>query len=272
MQDKITRRTVIYSKLCIQLSMLAFIAMSATSCISYESLVSYNEGEVINHNDSHTILNPRKITIQEGDVLEIKVHSRDLLTSAPFNLIPIGTGAVINNPNLYQLNGYLVSAEGLIDFPILGPLYVKGLSIEEAKMSILKELDEYLVDPVVNIRYINFKVTVSGEVNLPQSFTIYDQRITLPEAITMAGDFTSYANRRSILIVRETNDKRKFARVNMASSKFFDSEFYYLQQNDLIYVEPLEGKQGAVRDNSTKILPFVSAGVSILALIISAAK
>lgn len=252
--------------------LLLLILVGLSSCISHESLVSYRNGDALPLDEKVAIANPRNIIIQRNDVLEIKVHSQDLLTAAPFNLIAPNGAGVMNSPELYQLNGYLVNEDGDIDFPVLGKLSLQGMTIKDAKFFLLGMLKEYLKDPVVNIRFLNFKVTISGEVNQPGSFTVYNERITLPEVVTMAGDFTPYANRAAILVVREENGKRTFADVDMSSSNFFVSDYYFLKQNDLVYVEPLQAKRGAVRNSSDKVLPFVSAVVSIAALLISAFK
>lgn len=248
------------------------ILISLQSCISHESLVSYKKDGPLPFGQPIPIHNNKIIVIQPSDVLDIKVHSQDMLTAAPFNLLPANTTSLINDPNLLQLNGYLVDQVGNIDFPVLGKINIKGLSVEEAKEKILGRLGAYLKEPVVNIRFLNFKVTVAGEVNRPGSFPIYNDRISLPEVLSMAGDLTPYANRDSILIVREFEGTRTYANVSLSSNKIFESDYYFLQQNDYIYIEPIEAKRGAVSDRSNKVLPFVSAVVSVAALLISAFK
>ena len=248
------------------------LLLGIQSCISHESLVNYRGGAPLPLNQPILIENPKNIKIQFNDVLDIKVHSQDIVTAAPFNLIPNDGNNNFNDPDLYQLKGYLVDETGNIDFPVLGKLQVSGLTKEETKVLLLEKLTEYLKTPVVNIRFLNFKITVSGEVNLPGAFQIYNERITLPEIITMAGDLTPYADRSNILLVREEDGNRIFTRVNMSTSNFFTSDYYFLKQNDFIYVEPIPAKSGAVRDNSNKVLPFVSAFVSIAALLISVFK
>ena len=255
-----------------KLLFLVGLVLSFQSCISHESLMNYHEGAPLPINQPMPITNPKDIRIQVNDVLDIKVHSQDILTAAPFNLIPTGRSSFVNDPNLYQLQGYLVDEFGHIDFPVLGNLAIGGLTKEETKGLILEKLKAYLKNPVVNIRFLNFKITVSGEINRPGAFQVYNERVTLSEIITTAGDLSDYADRTNILIVREVDGKRTFGRVDMSASNFFASEYYFLQQNDFIYVEPLEAKRGAVRDNSNKVLPFVSAFVSIAALLISAFK
>jgi polysaccharide export outer membrane protein len=256
----------------IQTLLLIFLLGSFSGCISHESLINYGDRNKLPLDEATPIINPRTIIIQPSDVLDIKVHSQDILTAAPFNLNPPGSNTVMANPELNELSGYLVDGDGYINFPVLGKISLLGMTIKEAKAYLLGKLEEYLKEPVINIRYLNFKVTVSGEINRPGSFTVYNERITLPEVITKAGDFTPYANRRSIFIIREENGKRIFAEIDMGTPDFFASQYYFLKQNDLVYVEPLEAKRGAVRDNSNKVLPFVSAFVSIAALLISVFK
>lgn len=248
------------------------VTLLLQSCISHESLLNYQAGNQLPINEPIPITNPKNIHIQINDVLDIKVHSQDLVTAAPFNLLPTSGNMNVNDPNLYQLQGYLVDENGAIDFPVLGKIMVMGKTKEEVKNLLVEQLKTYLKNPVVNIRFLNFKITVSGEVNRPGAFQVYNERITLSEIITMAGDLTDYANRTNILIVREIDGERTFGRIDMNASNFFVSNYYYLQQNDFIYIEPLPAKRGAVRDNSNKILPFVSAVVSIAALLISAFK
>ena len=254
------------------LLLLLVVLLGFQSCISHESLVSYRDGGQFKYNQPMSIHNQKTIKIQPNDVLDIKVHSQDILTAAPFNLMPASASSFISDPNILQLNGYLVDVDGFIDFPVLGRINIKGLSVGETKEKILNGLTEYLKTPVVNIRFLNFRVTVAGEVNRPGSFTVYNDRISLPEVLAMAGDLTPYANRDSILIVREAEGERTYASVNMSSNKLFESDYYFLQQNDYIYIEPIDAKRGAVSDTSNKVLPFVSAIVSVAALLISAFK
>jgi len=254
------------------LLLLLGVLLGFQSCISHESLVSFKDGGQFEFNQPMSIQNQNTIRIQPNDVLDIKVHSQDILTAAPFNLMPANASSIISDPNLLQLNGYLVDMNGFIDFPVLGRVNIKGLCVGEAKEKILNGLTEYLNTPVVNIRFLNFRVTVAGEVNRPGSFTVYNDRISLLEVLAMAGDLTPYANRDSILIVREYEGTRTYTSVNMSSNKLFESEYYFLQQNDYIYIEPIEAKRGAVADKSNKVLPFVSAVVAVAALLISAFK
>ncbi|MBK8501594.1 MAG: polysaccharide biosynthesis/export family protein [Saprospiraceae bacterium] len=189
-----------------------------------------------------------------------------------FNLGPIDYNWTFGNLESLQLNGYLVDPKGDIDFPILGSINLNGLTTVEAKESIAKLLTSYLRDPVVNIRFLNFKITVSGEVANPGTFTVVNERITLPEAISRAGDLTNYADRRNILIIREIDGVRTFNRINLQSSSIFDSDYYYLRQNDLVYIEPLKAKTGAIGDQTNETASFVVGSATLIAVIVSILK
>jgi len=243
------------------------------SCISYEKLVNFEkEGSGLPFDVPENITNAEELTIQANDVLSIIIYGQDQATAAPFNISTSADLSQQNDPNLYQLQGYLVNQNGEIDFPILGKLNVKGMTKENIKALLIGKIKKYLKNPVVNVRLLNFRVTVSGEVNFPGSFNIYNDRITVAEVLTMAGDLTPYADRTHVMVVREKDGKRTYSKMDMSSNQFFKSKYYYLKQNDHIYVRPIEEKRGAVADNSNKILPFVSAVVSIAALLISVFK
>lgn len=245
---------------------ILLISLMTVSCVSHKSLLNYRENFPVD--EQNQITNTPKITLQPNDVISIKVYSVDPEAAKPFNLLATSENPSIFNPDLVQLNGYLIDADGAIDFPIIGKIRLQGLTIEEAKKLILTALEPHLVNPVVNIRLLNFKVTVSGEVVRPGTFNIFNERISLPEAISLAGDLTDYADRSSVLVVRELGGERIFHRVNLLSADLFQSEFYYLHQNDLVYIEPVKAKTGAVRDQTSKTIPIVSAAATLIAVLV----
>ncbi len=246
--------------------LLLLACLSLANCVSYEGLVNYGDKTSSSH--KIPIENAPKIVIQPYDVLSIKVFASDPEAAKPFNIITDLEGSSGYNIELIQLNGYLVDESGQIDFPTLGKITLKNKTIEEAKTFLLLKLEPFLNNPVVNIRHLNFKVTVSGEVLRPGTFTVFDNRISLPEALSLAGDLSDYANRESILIVREQNGERSFHRVNLLSANLFQSEYFYLKQNDLVYVEPVQAKTGAVRDQTSKTIPVITAAATLIAVIV----
>ncbi|MEL6276279.1 MAG: polysaccharide biosynthesis/export family protein, partial [Bacteroidota bacterium] len=165
--------------------------------------------------------------------------------------------------------GYLVDGDGNIFFPVIGQVRVIGLSINEVKNLITDQLVRYLKDPVVKVRLLNFKVTVSGEVQREGSFNVFNERISIPEAIARAGGLTDYADRAAILLIREENGQRTTMNIDLLSADIFTSEYFYLKQNDLLYVKPTRAKTGAVNDQTSKTIPLVTAAATLAAVIIS---
>jgi polysaccharide export outer membrane protein len=261
------------------LLLLAF-AFSSTSCVQHKELINFNDAN-LPENSPEAIVNSVNLTIQPEDLLRIDVTSIDETAAAPFNL-DHGMTRMGGNQNMQQgqggsnnlelFMGYFVDQDGFIDFPVLGRIEVKGLTLEEAKKKIYDQLDPFLRDPVVNMRYLNFKVTVMGEVNLPGTIRLTNKRVTVLEALGMAGDLTDYANRKNVLVIREEEGKRSFARLDLQKEKIFSSPYFYLQQNDVIYVEPIQVKIATVADPAQRILGYSSAGLSLIALIITLSK
>jgi polysaccharide export outer membrane protein len=242
------------------------IAASMTSCVQYEELVYFRKDVEVERPQfpSDTIQNLAALRIQKNDVLSITVNTFDIELSAPFNLVNSQMAANAQGGNVSPLVSYIVDEKGEIDFPVLGKLTLGGLTISEAKDSIHQELLIYLKDPVVNMRLISFRVSVMGEVNRPGTFIINNDRITVLEALTMSGDLTAYANRTNILVVREQDGIRKFGELDLQSAEIFKSEYYYLKQGDVVYVEPTEDKEATVRDQFTEYVPWISIVIQVI--------
>lgn len=250
------------------------------ACVTHKQLVNF-QGTALPLNKPEDILNLINLEIQPEDLLHITVHSGDVEAAAPYNLNPQNgnnNNAFMNQQagnganSLELFSGYFVDREGFIDFPGLGRIEVAGLTLEEAKFKILDLLKVYLKDAVVNIRFLNFKITVLGEVNAPGTIRLTNKRVTLLEALGMAGDLTSYANRTNILIVREHDGKRTYERLNLQDNSIFASPYFYLMQNDVIYVEPLPAKTATTADLVQRIISYSSAGLSLLTLILTLSK
>lgn len=243
-----------------------------TSCVSHQELINFNEAN-LPENKPEAILNAMNIRIQPEDLLRITVHSLDPLAAAPFNMEQEGQnrqqGGNQGTQQLELFMGYFVDQEGFIDFPVLGRIPVEGKTLEEAKLDILDRLTTYLKDPVVNIRYLNFKVTILGEVNAPGTLRMTNKRVTILEAIGMAGDLTDYAHRNNILVIREKDGIRTYERLDLQSDEIFTSPYFYLQQNDVIYVEPLKARVATVADPAQRIISYSTAALSLITLVIA---
>ena len=206
---------------------------------------------------SQLINSSYEIKIQPDDILEIVINSINTDAAAPFNMgnttpaaIPgpqVTQGTTVSKPSgtsnsSQNGGGYLVDKDGNIDFPVLGTIKAGGLTIPQLKELLKAKLDKYLQDPIINTRLLNYKITVLGEVGRPSTYSIPSERITVVDAIGMAGDLTIYGKRENVLLVREEDGKRNFIRLNLNSSNIFQSPYYYLKQNDIVYVEPNKSK------------------------------
>ena len=205
-------------------------------------------------------------TIHKDDLLAIMVNSKDPELALPFNM-PIVTFQIGSQYSGQQrLLGYLVDQNGDIDFPILGKLHVEGLTRMQLTELIKRKLvDEDLIkDPIVTVQFLNYKISVLGEVARPGSFEISGDRITLLEALGMAGDLTIYGRRDRIAVIRENDGKRQILYHDLRDSDIFQSPCYYLQQNDIVYVEPNRARSGQSRVNSNNSVGVWMSGVSVL--------
>jgi polysaccharide export outer membrane protein len=149
--------------------------------------------------------------------------------------------------------------------PLIGSVKISESTTQVAKFLIRNKLDKFLVDPTVRVRIQNFKVTVLGEVQKPGVYNIPDEKITLLEALGLAGDLTIFAKRNDVLLIREKDGQRQFVKVDLRSKEFFESEYYYLHSNDIVYVEPGKGKIASA-DSWYRILPIVFSGMTAVAL------
>ena len=207
--------------------LFVLLGLLFSSCVPYESIVNFSDTESI-PKEAQIIQNYQPLTIQPNDILEISVTSLEQQATEIFNS---------------DLGGYLVSLNGSIQFPVIGELYLAGKTTEEAKALILENLSGYFKKPpIVNLRLANFKVYVNGEVSNPGMIAVNNERLTVFEALTLAGDFTIYSKRDSVLIIREEAEGRTYRYVNFDKLDVVNSPYFYLKQNDVVYVAPTEKK------------------------------
>jgi len=205
--------------------------------------------------------------IQKNDLLSITVSSPNAKASEFFNLSNSTVQTV--NYTTTQATGFLVNQDGYIEFPMLGKIKAAGMRKKQLKEKIAAALAEnkLLVDPLVAIRYLNFKVTVLGEVANPSVINVPDERISLLQALGLAGDMTIYAKRDNVMLLREEEGKRTVKRLNLNSKDLLTSPYYYLKSNDIVYVEPNKAKVTAA-SNTRAWLPAVLSGLSFTAIIV----
>jgi polysaccharide export outer membrane protein len=241
------------------LFLLGSFLILSESCITRKD-ISYFQ-DITDSVSIQNITQDFEAIIQPGDILSIHVTSLSQEASSFFNVVGETTDQQVANT-------YLVNAAGEIEMPLIGAVNVVGASSQVAKGKIKEKLQKYLVDPTVNLRIRNFKVTVLGEVKLPGVYTIPNEKITLIEALGLAGDMTIFARRINVLVIREESGERKFVKLDLTSKDFFESEYYYLHSNDILYVEPGKGKFASA-DAWYKILPIIFSGLTALGLFLT---
>lgn len=241
------------------LLLLSSFLVLSQSCITRKD-ISYFQ-DITDSVSTQPITQNFEAVIQSGDLLSIHVTSLSKEASSFFNVIGEATDQQVANT-------YLVDALGNIEMPLIGSVKVAGKTTQIAKTEIKGKLEKYLSGPTVNMRIRNFKVTVLGEVLNPGVYTIPNEKITLVEALGLAGDMTIFARRINVLVIREETGQRKFVKLDLTSKAFFESEYYYLHSNDVLYVEPGKGKFASA-DAWYKILPIVFSGLTALGLFLS---
>ena len=248
---------------------LFFTCLVALLCSCSAKKITYFQD--IDTNQNQVIDVKYEAVIKKDDLLGIVVSSPDATATLPFNLPTVAFQSGSNQLTSAQsLQGYLVDTNGNIDFPVIGVMHVEGLSRQQLVDTLKTRLNSYLNDPIVTVKYLNYKITVLGEVSKPGSFTIPNEPITILEALGLSGDMTVYGRRHNVLVIREEGGQQKHYRVNMNSKELFTSPVYYLQQNDVVYVEPNKAKATG-GDYSTFMPLFVSLGslfTTIAALLI----
>lgn len=262
----------------IKLSIIVGVALLLSSCASVKD-IAYFQNKVVDHPEK--IDKHAGIVIQPKDQLSIVVSSRNPELVAMFNLpvVSYQAGSEVMALSGYnqRLMGYVVDNEGNIDFPVLGTMNVAGLTRWELSEKIKKELldQKLLTDAVVTVEFMNFKVSVIGEVASPGTYSIQGDKVTILQAISMARDLTIFGERENVSVIRERNGERTIYEVNLCDVDLFKSPAYYLQQNDIVYVQPNENKarQSTVDDKGLRMTSiFVSGGsllVSLASLITS---
>ena len=208
----------------------------------------------------------KEAIIQKGDLLSIVVYSDNFEASAVYNQqqghAPSGSGGTTSG----NVGGYLVAQDGNIYFQSLGPIHAEGLTRKELADVLVKKFVtlDLLKNPYADIRFLNFKFTVLGEVNKPGTFSVPQENISILEMLGLAGDLTMFGRRDNVLIIRETNGKREFGRLDLRKANIFQSPYFYLQQNDVVWVEP-NNKKATLNDQTTLRNLSIVTGLASLA-------
>ncbi|MCK0179205.1 polysaccharide biosynthesis/export family protein [Flavobacteriaceae bacterium S0862] len=265
MNSKITLSSVTNKLLLLALFIL-------TSCGSRQDIIYFQDeplSEAIENQNSDF-----ELRFKTDDLLVINVSADDPETVAPFNLNVVSTNtSVIDAQGTLKMQTYLIDSNGNIEFPTLGTLKLAGLTRNEANALLKDKLSIYFkkdAPPIVNIRLANFTVTILGEVKNPGTYTIQDEKISIPEALGLAGDLTIYGKRDNIKLIREVDGQKKFAKIDLTSVNVLNSPNYYLTQNDVIYVEQNNARVRAssFNQNNGVIISAIATLATIAAILI----
>jgi len=219
--------------------------------------------------------------IQPDDIMSINIQVAD-----PVATQVIATGNVSNSAvgstsaggtGSQTINGYLVDESGNVEIPVLGKIKLQGVTTEQAREVVRTRASLYFKDPTVNVRFANFRITILGEVAKPATYVVPNEKITILDALGLAGDLTIYGKRSNVLLIRQYDDgRRETVRLDLTKSDVLNSPYYYLRQNDYIYVEPTKAKivsSDAIQNRNISIITAVGASlISVIAILLSTNK
>lgn len=238
---------------------LLSIIFLLTSCSSKKEIVYFQDAETLGAKLNRQTFEP---IIESNDILYISISSMNKEVLTPF-VRSTGLEGNVSNSNT-GLQGYLVNVEGNIRFPVIGDVAVAGKKRGQVETDLKSKLSEYITDVVVDVRIMNFKITVIGEVNKPGVYTIADERVTLLQALGLAGDLSVDGRRENVLVIREVDGNQQVSRIDLTNTDFFSSPYYFLKQNDVVYVEP--SSKGVKKSG---FIPDIPALLSLLTVVLS---
>lgn len=244
----------------ILIALLTVIALATTSCVSKKKMIYFQENETAEQQLAIQYL-PK---IMSGDVLNITVNAIEEEAAKPFNLTqPTGISGGAKPIT------YLVDDAGNIAFPVLGNVAVAGLTTNELRFKLIGKLESHIVNPIVTVRMENFRVTILGEVKNPGTINLSNERTSVTEAIGLAGDLTIHGKRNNILLIRQTGDTIEKVRLDLTNESLFGSPYYYLAQNDILYIEPNKAKVNSSAIGTTSSLISIASALLSLILILT---
>jgi polysaccharide export outer membrane protein len=233
-----------------------------SSCGNTKRLTYFNDAGDSTYAVSQLQKRPEP-TVQPGDILTITVNSLNSESNQLFNK-GVLNGSQPSAGGGAGGDGYLVNSDGSITFPVIGQIKLLGMTREEVRQKMVAEIGTFVKDPIVSVRFSNFKITVIGEVNKPSSFTVPSEKINIIEALGLAGDMTPYGKRNNVLLIREENGQRMLVRLDLNKKELLSSQYFYLKQNDVLYVEPVKYKD----PSNGRALKYVTTGLSIVSVVL----
>jgi polysaccharide export outer membrane protein len=260
-----------------KIAILSLVITFLFSCATKDDVVYFNGMDSTNNTIGLDSYSP---TYHIDDELVIIVNALDPEAARPFNKAAVSVPSTAgfsgtNNPALdaqgrQRIQTYRVDPEGKINFPVLGMIKIAGLNRQQATEMLQGMLADYIKDPIVDIETVNYRITVLGEVTRPGTYNAANERITILEALSLAGDLTIYGERENVLVIQDYDGKKTYTRVNLKSDELFNSPVYYLSQNDVVYVEPnkTQARNSSIGAQTGVIFSTLGVLLSITSLIV----
>lgn len=249
-----------------------------SSCSSIKNVKYFKDIPDENQSTDLATLNYIEPKIQPDDILSINIQTVDpaatqVLTTGNLQNAAIGATSA-GSTGSQTVSGYLVDHSGNVELPVMGKIKLSGLTTEQAREEIRTQASNFFKNPTVNLRFANFKITILGEVAKPATYVISNEKINILDALGLAGDLTIYGKRENIVLIRQLEDgSRKLVKLDITKSEILNSPYYYLRQNDYLYVEPGKSKivaSDAIQNRNISIITAVTASlISLIAIIIS---
>ena len=250
------------------IALVLFIGLMQ-SCATKEDVVYFNG---MNSSDNSIGLDSYSPTYHIDDELVIIVNALDAEAARPFNKSSVSVSLdILDARGRERIQTYRVDPDGNVNFPVLGNIKMAGLNRAQATDMLQEKLADYIKNPIVDIETVNYRITVLGEVARPGTFTATNEKITLVEALSLAGDLTIYGERENVLVIQDYDGKKTYTRVNLKSNDLFNSPVYYLSQGDVVYVEPnkTRAKNSAIGAQTGVILSSLGLLISMTALVVT---
>ncbi len=242
-----------------------FLAVLFCSCLSQKKITYFQQKADTTQSVPYDTL--FVTTIHPNDIINVFVTSLNSETSKYFNFADRPDNASASLPGTPGANGYIVDAYGFVQLPLTGAVKVAGLTSGAARDTITRRLEKYIQAPSVKLNIQNFRVTILGEVMRPGVYYVSSEKMEITSALAMAGDLSIYAKRENVSVIREENGKKTFATIDLTSRNLFNSPYYNLHSNDILYVEPMKSKKFQA-ENWYKIMPFVLSSISVAIVLI----
>ena len=222
------------------LILATIVLMLFGSCVPQRKLKYLVDEEPKAHYETYFIKDYR---IQPGDNLHIQVLGLDTQTADLFSIQPGGAyRQYLNNELSVYLSSYTVDSKGYIEFPVIGNVMVRDKTLEEIKSQVQEAINEYMRDATVIVKFVNFRISILGEVARPGQYPVFQTRLNMFEALAMAGDMSQWGDRKNVQLVRRTTTGSKVHTLDLTQRRILESEFYFLMPDDVIYVTPMKAK------------------------------